>query len=96
MNASAPSEPTSRRQKNLQRRFTVEKCAKPQSVRVPDSVLATHTVCQDRICQKLSSQLEQAFRNLQLCHCKFFSASGFDVSITAPDGVTNVSAEAVW
>src|ERR1700733_5969816 len=49
--------------KDLERRFTVEKCAKPQSMGVPDLVLAAHTVRQRRIRQKLSSQLEQAFRN---------------------------------
>jgi len=46
-------------------------------VRVPDRVLATRTIRQHRICQKLPSQLEQAFRKLRLCPRKLFFRIGF-------------------
>ena len=46
-------------------------------MRVPDRVLATRTIRQRRICQKLSSQLEQAFRKLRLCPRKLFFRIGF-------------------
>src|SRR5882757_374854 len=57
-------------------RVLVEKCTEPQSVRVPDRVLATHTIHQHRVSQKLSSQLEQALRKLRLCQRKLFFRFG--------------------
>ena len=82
--------------KDLERRFTVEECTEPQSVRVPDRVLATRAIRQRRICQELVRSSSNPAASCGSASANSFSASGFEVSMTAPDGVTNVSAETVW
>jgi len=78
--------------KDFEWRLAVEQSAEPVAVGVPYRILSSHAVGQLPIGEQLSAELQRPIARSGSARSNAASASGAEVSMTAPDGVTNVIA----